>query len=381
MQQQTSYQLKPGSHPLQSAINTLLLNASFIDNIGLMHGKMGISIFFFHLSRQTKNKIYEEYAGELIDEIYEDITNSTPVDFENGLTGLGWGIEYLVQNGFIEADTDEVLEDFDDRISKELIYNPPGETGLLTGILGIGAYFIKRLQNPLSTEEKSTTLAKKQTLEHILDMLDKRTQKTDELIKEPISRHPSQPQTHKPQTTNDIIFDIIWDYPALLWFLAEVHKQTIFNYKLGKLLPRLIEPLSKDTNLPGLHSNRLLIALTLSKLQQTINFQQKTTNKNHLYIDTIISNLLKEIDRNTINTELIPNDATLRYGSCGIAWIYRQLHRLGRGNRFKQETEHWIDRVLLTQDDNRINQKINAGSSNSFGILEGMAGALLLKIE
>jgi hypothetical protein len=31
----------------QHIINTLLLNASFIDNIGLMHGKMGISIFFF----------------------------------------------------------------------------------------------------------------------------------------------------------------------------------------------------------------------------------------------------------------------------------------------------------------------------------------------
>ncbi len=76
-------------------INTLLLNASFIDNIGLMHGKMGISIFFFHLSRKTGKQIYEDYAGELIDEIYDDINTSTPVDFENGLAGIGWGIEYL----------------------------------------------------------------------------------------------------------------------------------------------------------------------------------------------------------------------------------------------------------------------------------------------
>ena len=86
----------------QKIINTLLLNASFIDNLGLMHGKMGISIFFFHLARQTQNKIYEDYAGELIDEIYEEISANTLVDFENGLAGIGWGIEYLAQNNFIE---------------------------------------------------------------------------------------------------------------------------------------------------------------------------------------------------------------------------------------------------------------------------------------
>jgi len=106
----------------QQIINTLLLNASFIDNIGLMHGKMGISIFLFQLARQTKNQIYEDYAGELIDEIYEEITTNTPVDFENGLAGIGWGIEYLVQNKFIEADTDVVHSESNERIFQELIY-------------------------------------------------------------------------------------------------------------------------------------------------------------------------------------------------------------------------------------------------------------------
>lgn len=132
----------------QRIINSLLLNASFIGNPGLMHGKMGISIYFYHLARQTQNKVYEDYAGELIDEIYEEITINTPAGFENGLAGIGWGIEYLVQNNFIEADTDEVLEEFDNRIFKELIYNTPQEIGLLNGIIGLGAYFLKRVQNP-----------------------------------------------------------------------------------------------------------------------------------------------------------------------------------------------------------------------------------------
>src|SRR5690554_2330109 len=45
----------------QRITNTLLLNASFIGNIGLLNGKMGISICFFHLARQTGIQIYEDY--------------------------------------------------------------------------------------------------------------------------------------------------------------------------------------------------------------------------------------------------------------------------------------------------------------------------------
>lgn len=85
--------------------NVLLLNASFTDNIGLLNGKMGISIFFYRYGRYTGNKIFTDYAGELIDEIYEEINTNTGLDFANGLTGIGWGIEYLVENRFIDADT------------------------------------------------------------------------------------------------------------------------------------------------------------------------------------------------------------------------------------------------------------------------------------
>ncbi len=103
---------------LRRIANVLLLNASFIDNPGLLNGKMGIAIFFYHYSRYTKNKIYEDYAGELVDEIYEEINTSTPVNFENGLTGIGWGIEYLVKNKFVQADTDEALAEIDNTIYK-----------------------------------------------------------------------------------------------------------------------------------------------------------------------------------------------------------------------------------------------------------------------
>lgn len=153
----------------QRIINTLLLNASFIDNLGLMHGKMGISILFYHLARKYNNKIYEDYAGELIDEIYEEINPKTPVDFENGLAGIGWGIEYLVQNKFIEADTDEVLEEFDKKIYAKLLENHLKMGKGLKGLLGYIAYFFTRKKNfPEVTKLFSNSLL---TLNPIADQL------------------------------------------------------------------------------------------------------------------------------------------------------------------------------------------------------------------
>lgn len=396
----------------QRISNTLLLNASFIDNLGIMHGKMGISICFFHLARQTGNQIYEDYAGELIDEIYEEITANTPVDFENGLAGIGWGIEFLVQNGFIEADTDEVLEEFDNRIFKELIYNTPNDIGLLNGLSGLGAYFLKRLQNPASNDEKIPTLTNKQTLIHLIDELDRRTSDITEIIREPymISNKKQQTTNNKQRTTEPVqtvqpggqqttnkLFDLTWDYPALLWFLAELYEQNIFNFKVEKIIKRLTESLSNESNLPKMQSNRLLLALALTKLQKnnsgqpTTNNERQTKNnskaivKSSNYrtifessnIEKRISTLLYGINRKTIKSELSPNNATLRYGTSGVAWIYQQLHHQTGDNHFNKEMEYWHQLPFKSEKSNEIFSGINNESLNAWGMLEGLAGMLL----
>ena len=93
----------------QRITNILLLNSEFIENLGLMHGKTGIALYFFELAKKAQDSTYQDFAERLVDKIYEEISISTPLDFENGLAGIGWGIEYLVQNGFIEGNTDEIF--------------------------------------------------------------------------------------------------------------------------------------------------------------------------------------------------------------------------------------------------------------------------------
>lgn len=113
---------------LRRIADVLLLNASFTDNPGLLNGKMGIAIFLYHYAQQTGIEIYETYAGELIDEIYEMISTQTSVNFADGLTGIGWGIEYLVRSGFIETDTDEALAEIDKAVYKSNLDRSDGST-------------------------------------------------------------------------------------------------------------------------------------------------------------------------------------------------------------------------------------------------------------
>ncbi len=142
--QTQSSHLPVSSDTIRRMVEHLILNSSFTSDLGLFHGKMGIVIFFAHYARWTGNALYEDFADELLAEIYEDIHTDTPINLEGGLCGIGWGIEYLVQNGFMEGDTDEILEDIDRRIMER---DPRRMTDLSfrTGLGGILFYATARL--------------------------------------------------------------------------------------------------------------------------------------------------------------------------------------------------------------------------------------------
>jgi len=101
---------------IQQICDVLLLNGGFLSNPGLYTGEMGLVLFFTHYARYTQNDLYFEYAYELMEKTQNKIHHETPIYYKHGLTGIGSVIEYLVQNGYFEAEIDDVLEDFDNRI-------------------------------------------------------------------------------------------------------------------------------------------------------------------------------------------------------------------------------------------------------------------------
>lgn len=122
----------------------LIVNSSYTDNLGLFDGKMGILIFFAHFARYTQKKIYDDFAGKLLDEVYTEIHTETPINFKNGLCGIGWSMEYLLQNNFLDGNSNEVLAGIDAKImERDPIHM--NDKSFETGAAGILFYILTRL--------------------------------------------------------------------------------------------------------------------------------------------------------------------------------------------------------------------------------------------
>ena len=72
-----------------------------IENPGMM-GEMGKIIGFYRLYRQTAEEEWEEKAEVLLDEVMENCSLELPATYGDGLCGVGVGIEYLLQEGFVD---------------------------------------------------------------------------------------------------------------------------------------------------------------------------------------------------------------------------------------------------------------------------------------
>ena len=139
---------------LRQIADMLLLNGTLTECPGLVNGKMGIAIFFFHYAKHTGIELYEDYAIDLINEMKSQLHNNSPADYKTGLAGIGVGIDYLITNRFLNDDND-IFEDFDERMYRAVIYDPWDDFSLYDGITGYGRYWMRRLRKQMSSMQQA----------------------------------------------------------------------------------------------------------------------------------------------------------------------------------------------------------------------------------
>ena len=84
------------------------------DPSGLALGKMGTSLYLYHLSYLENSKDYKKLAEKYLDEVFGEIATVKEIDIKNGLTGIGLSIDYLVKNGFVKGNINNILQEIDD---------------------------------------------------------------------------------------------------------------------------------------------------------------------------------------------------------------------------------------------------------------------------
>lgn len=137
-----------------NAIAKFLTHKELISNPYLMHGTIGKLLFLFHYCFElTDEECYESTSNELfhtIEKILETaicINDSTHYnsDFDNGLSGIGWTLSYLVDKKMVDLDIFEILGKVDPWICRQMIYKTQNnKIGLLNGASGIALYCLKR---------------------------------------------------------------------------------------------------------------------------------------------------------------------------------------------------------------------------------------------
>ncbi|MCD7935765.1 MAG: hypothetical protein LUG98_02795, partial [Tannerellaceae bacterium] len=94
------------------------------------------------------------------------------IDFENGLMGIGCGIEYLIQEGLIRENGNEILEDID-QVLFLVINNEErlqcSQQKVLTGWM---KYLMYRLKGQLNYAEDSITIRNKTLFIHCIDLIE-----------------------------------------------------------------------------------------------------------------------------------------------------------------------------------------------------------------
>lgn len=131
------------------SINRIAQNLLFLSSsenrLSLCHGRIGQIIFYYIYSRFANEPLYKEFADDLLDDISKQLLNNDQISFENGLCGIGWGIEFLIRNNFITGNTNVILEDFDKVICSYNL-NSLVDISLNNGLGGIIAYYRSRVE-------------------------------------------------------------------------------------------------------------------------------------------------------------------------------------------------------------------------------------------
>lgn len=137
----------------EECVNRLIANTVACRNIGLLYGKMGCVVAFYVMSRKGNDSqrfVYEKFASKVLDDVTSSISKNTSIDFAHGLCGIGWGIEFLISEGFIDGNSLDLLEEIDKAIMQINPHRFPYT--LHYGLKGVLHYILAHINNCMSQD-------------------------------------------------------------------------------------------------------------------------------------------------------------------------------------------------------------------------------------
>ncbi len=240
--------------------------------IGLRKGYMGHCIYFYIKYNFTHLPIHKKRADFFLEKTLQSINTRSPLDVHDGIAGIGFGIAYLVENGFIRGNLDTILQEIDDMLFKKIITITRSTTSMdkiadrLTNVLLYAVFRAK------TVKDKDTKWIFENFVIQLINLIYQNH--TPYFYTEPY-----------PSTSN---------YPLVQYLLAlfQTYKLGFYNFRIEQILKEMSVFLFTQT--PLLHANRLMLLYVTEQLSQEIGTPGWDKYANHLRSQVSIEEILQK---------------------------------------------------------------------------------------
>jgi lantibiotic biosynthesis protein len=320
------------------------------ENIGLLGG-VGGRILYEHYNNKPDNVLYERF--EYLFSKYSD--KDIQLSFCNGISGINWLVNFLVERKTINIDSNEIFSEVDDSIilwTRIQLYR--NNFDFLHGAIGTGIYFLSKSQNHKY----------KGFVEEIIFGLEKLAIKEENLIKyiSPIKIAGKTELAYNLSLSHGI--------SSIIVFLSLALKKNISAAKTKRLLEgctnflistrniEKIEGLSffptgiRIANGHKIKASRLAwcygdLGIGMALYQAGINAKREDWVKISL---EVLYNCTKRYDLKKNGVV----DATICHGAAGIAHCYYRMYINTKEKVFYKSAKYWFDIVKQMKSDKNI---------------------------
>lgn len=307
----------------------MIYMSSPTDMIGLMTGELGEIIFAYEYAYKQNNIFYKKQADEKMNSFLVKAEKViSHYNIKTGTAGLGLGLKYLVDKGYIDFDWKKFMTRIESPMYKYMLEQMnTGNMGLIDGASGVALYFF----------EMGVCVINQTFLVAIERYLEK-----------------------EDCSVNNDILDVL----SFLLFVNE--KKPELN--LIHLLERIVCKIQPTISIPLLsfYSGDLRKLYLVYKASQVIG--------NQYLMNYCFECVLESSKRKDVITEEV-NDASIYSGSAGVALIYFLLNKEKKSDQLVSAYHFWLDDISYKV--NNLNTEYFLSSKYpqyNRGLLFGAAG-------
>lgn len=323
-------------------------NYSSVKNIGTVAGLSGISLFYFYYSRYTNSDKYFNEGSKILKECIGLINQGYNIStYANGISGLGWLLNHLEQEKFIETNSKIFPSELEDKLRIIMLEDLKSYNyDFLYGAVGYALYFLSSYENTENLKQKNIY---RDILIQFLEVLLSVGEKDNNNIKWlSIIDFNNGKKGYNLGLSHGV--------SSIIAILAKLHQHSDFKKITEPILEKTISYLisfkSKDElsyslfpNSISLHGeivNKSRLAWCYGDLGVGLTLFNASRVLDNEELKSISLDVLKHSAKRTTPNQTLVSEPTICHGSFGNYIIFNFLYSKTKYDIFKKSSDYWF---------------------------------------